>query len=314
MKSEIVNKHDAMFKEVFSQKRIAKDFIENNIPREALDIIDMDTLELQKDTFINDELKESFSDLIYRVNINSTESYICFLLEHKSYKDKMAIFQIHKYILESWMQIVQKQNKKDLPIILPMLIYHGKDKWDLKTDLRYMISGFYELPEYFKERVPVFKYDLYNIGKYEADDFERFESLTSMMLKAFKYAFEKDPKVMIRSFLLSVDEVKDEETSETLAYYVQLYLRYIEQINPDITEKDIEAEIINLDGKGAVTMGMLEKREEKGLQKGLELGKQEAAMKIAENLIRDDSEVSLIVKVTGLSQEEVEKLKEKLNN
>lgn len=159
---------------------------------------------------------------------------------------------------------------------------------------------------------------MYNIGKYQDDDFERFESLTSMMLKAFKYAFEKDPKVMIRSFLLSVDEVKDEETSETLVYYVQLYLRYMEQLNPDITEEDIEAEIINLDGKGAVTMGMFEKREEKGIHKGLqigiELGKGEAAMKFAENLLRDGSEVSFIVKMTGLSKEEVEQLKEKLNN
>ncbi|MSU01152.1 Rpn family recombination-promoting nuclease/putative transposase [Tissierella pigra] len=40
MKSEIANKHDATFKEVFSQKRIAKNFIENNISKEALDIID----------------------------------------------------------------------------------------------------------------------------------------------------------------------------------------------------------------------------------------------------------------------------------
>lgn len=54
MKNEIVNKHDATFREVFSQKRIAKSFIENNIPKKALiDAIDMKSLELRKDTFIN---------------------------------------------------------------------------------------------------------------------------------------------------------------------------------------------------------------------------------------------------------------------
>lgn len=53
MKNEIVNKHDAAFREVFSQKRIAKSFIENNIPKKALDAIDMKSLELRKDTFIN---------------------------------------------------------------------------------------------------------------------------------------------------------------------------------------------------------------------------------------------------------------------
>ena len=64
MENEIANKHDATFKEIFSQKRIAKDFIENNIPKEALDIIDMESLELQKETFINKELDGNFSDLI----------------------------------------------------------------------------------------------------------------------------------------------------------------------------------------------------------------------------------------------------------
>jgi len=88
----------------------------------------METLKLQKDTFINKELQENFSDIIYRVKFNNRDAYICFLFEHKSYKDKMTIFQVNKYILESWMTIVQKENKDELPIIIPMVIYHEKEK------------------------------------------------------------------------------------------------------------------------------------------------------------------------------------------
>ncbi|WP_159446295.1 Rpn family recombination-promoting nuclease/putative transposase [Desulfonispora thiosulfatigenes] len=36
------------FKEVFSQKQIAEDFIKSNIPKESLAVIDMGSLELQK--------------------------------------------------------------------------------------------------------------------------------------------------------------------------------------------------------------------------------------------------------------------------
>ncbi len=156
MENRITKKHDTTFKEVFSQKRIAKDFIENNIPKEALNIIDLESFELQKDSFISKELQENFSDLIYKVRINNRDAYICFLLEHKSYKDKLAIFQVQKYILEFWTSTIQKENKEELPIIIPMIIYHGKEKWNLKTDLRDMIPKFHELPEYFKQRVPVF--------------------------------------------------------------------------------------------------------------------------------------------------------------
>ncbi|MBU5426765.1 Rpn family recombination-promoting nuclease/putative transposase [Tissierella pigra] len=326
MKNEVVNKHDVTFKEVFSQKRIAKDFIENNIPKEALDIIDMESLELQKDTFINKELQENFSDLIYRVKINNKDAYISFLIEHKSYKDKLAIFQLNKYMLESWMTIIQKENKEELPIIIPMLIYHGKEKWNIRTDIRDMIPDFYQLPEYFKERVPVFKYDFFNIGEYKENDFQKLTRLTAMMLKAFKYSFEEDLEVVLENFLLALDEVQKEESLETIIYYGEIYLRYIELTNSDATEEDIKEEIRRLDGKGAVTMSILERREllgmekglQEGMQKGLLEGRQEGMQKrnieIAKNLLKEGVEIALVVKATGLSKSEVEELKEQLDN
>ncbi|MGF7184924.1 putative transposase YdaD [Desulfitispora alkaliphila] len=45
-------------------------------------------MEPQKDSFINEELQEVFSDMLFRVNINNREGYIYFLFEHKSYTSK----------------------------------------------------------------------------------------------------------------------------------------------------------------------------------------------------------------------------------
>ncbi len=98
MKNEITNIHDASFKEVFSQKRIAKDFIINNIPKEALAIVDIESLELQKDTFINKELRENFSDLIYKIKVNNKDAYISFLLEVTKLP-KNEVLKIQKEIL-----------------------------------------------------------------------------------------------------------------------------------------------------------------------------------------------------------------------
>ncbi|SMB88308.1 conserved hypothetical protein (putative transposase or invertase) [Desulfonispora thiosulfatigenes DSM 11270] len=266
------NKHDLTFKEVFSQKRIAEDFLKNNIPKEALAIINLESLELQKASSTNKELKEIFFDLIYKVQINNQEGYISFLLEHKSYKDKLTIFQVHKYILEFWTNIVKKEGKKELPIIIPIVIYHGQEKWNLKTDLREMIPGFHDLPEYFKERVPVFKHELINIKEYEENDFEKYTKLTAMMLKAFKYAFEENLEVVLRVFLLAIKEAEKEESLDTLIYYGEIYLKYIELTNSQLKEEDIREEIRKLDGKGDVTMGILEQIEERGIKKGIQKG------------------------------------------
>lgn len=316
MKNEIVNKHDAVFKEVFSQKRIAKDFIENNIPKEALDIIDTNSMELIKDTFINKELQGSFSDLIYEVKINNRDAYICFLLEHKSYRDKLTIFPLNKYILEAWTAVIQKENREELPIILPIVVYHGEKEWSIKTDLRDMIPEFYELPEYFKDRIPVFGYDLINMGKSGRIDFKKFNKLTALMLTAFRDAFEKDLKTVLREFLLAVEEAEKEEGEEAIRYYVEIYIRYIENIHRDLTEEDIEGEIEKLGGKGAVTMSILQKREEKGKQEGKREGKregrQEGIKEIAKNLLKEGIEIAFVAKTTGLSKSEVEKLKEEI--
>ncbi len=110
------------------------------------------------------------------------------------------------------------------------------------------------------------------------------------------------------------EEVKKEESIETLTYYGEIYLKYIEQTNHDITEERLKEEIKKLDGKGAITMSILQKREEKGMRRGMQKGRQEGVQKVAKNLLKEGVEIALVAKCTGFSESEVEKLKEELNN
>lgn len=67
---------DKFFKETFENITVAKDFINNYLSENIINIIHINTLEAQKDSFINEELKEEFSDLLLRININKTRIYI----------------------------------------------------------------------------------------------------------------------------------------------------------------------------------------------------------------------------------------------
>ena len=57
------NPHDKFFKETFGNTEIAKDFLNNYLPQNLINIIDIDTLEPQIVSFISQKLKESYSDL-----------------------------------------------------------------------------------------------------------------------------------------------------------------------------------------------------------------------------------------------------------
>lgn len=144
---KIQNPHDKFFKETFSRISIAKDFLNNYLPESIINIIDMDTVEPQKDSFINKELKESFSDMLFKININKKEGYLYFLFEHKSYPSKNISFQLLNYMIEIWKSRIDNEVESELPIIIPLVIYHGKENWNIKTTLGEMIKGYNDISE-----------------------------------------------------------------------------------------------------------------------------------------------------------------------
>ena len=70
-----------------------------------------------------------------------------------------------------------------------------------------------------------------------------------------------------------------------------------------IAKEFIENNIPN--GKGAITMSILQKREEIGRQEGMREGLEH----VAKNLLEEGMEIALVIKTTGLSRSQVEKLK-----
>ena len=73
--------HDKFFKKSISYKETAQGFLENYLPQNLLNKIDLTTLEIIKDSFTDDELEEYFSDTIYKADLEGKESYLCFLFE-----------------------------------------------------------------------------------------------------------------------------------------------------------------------------------------------------------------------------------------
>lgn len=204
-KSEVANPHDATFKKLFGKSEIAKDVIENNLPKEILNDLDMDTLEKLDGSFITEKLQETFSDIIYGVKINNRDAYIALLLEHKSYKDKLTIFQVSRYIIDLWSKVIE-DGKKELPIVIPIVVYHGRGRWNYKKDTRELIPDYDGLPEYIKQRLPVLRHDFINITGHNEKDIERYKPITRMIIRSFKHIFDDEDK-LIEAFLISIEEV-----------------------------------------------------------------------------------------------------------
>jgi len=62
----INNPHDVDFRESFTRREIAQDFLRWHLPAELLEFVDLDSLEISKDSDVSKELRASYSDLVYQ--------------------------------------------------------------------------------------------------------------------------------------------------------------------------------------------------------------------------------------------------------
>lgn len=264
---KVQNPHDKFFKETFSNTAVAKDFMTNYLPQSILNIVDINTLEPQKDSFINKDLQEAFSDLLFKTTINNREGYIYFLFEHKSYVSKNIMFQLLRYMIEIWEKKGKKENSNELPVIIPLVIYHGKEDWTLKFTLGEMIKGYAELPEDVKKYVPNYEYLLYDFSNY-TDEEIKGEAQLRIILSLFRDVFTKDSKTVKATALRAIEHLNELEDRQTGIEYFETLMKYLLNVGSRLTKEDIEDMIKKVETSypegSEVVMTLAEKFREEG--------------------------------------------------
>ncbi|SHH24519.1 conserved hypothetical protein (putative transposase or invertase), partial [Thermosyntropha lipolytica DSM 11003] len=95
-----INIHDRFFKKYLENPRIAGSFLSYILPEGIKKIADLSNLTSNKTGFIDEELKEAYSDLLFKTRLKSGEDlYIYFLIEHKSYFYEHTALQLLKYMV-----------------------------------------------------------------------------------------------------------------------------------------------------------------------------------------------------------------------
>ncbi len=110
---KIVNVHDKFIQETFTRDEIAKSFLKHYLPKSLLKQVDMSTLGIVKDSFIDKELQEHFSDILYTVRFLNTDLFIYLLIEHKSYTEQLVSLQILRYKVKIWTSIPKNTRKPE---------------------------------------------------------------------------------------------------------------------------------------------------------------------------------------------------------
>jgi len=151
--------HDPFFRSTFSEPALFRKWLVWFLPIFA-ELLDLDRLELQKDSLIDEKLKAHYNDLLYKIPIRGTDkSMVVFVLvEHKAGSERWTMLQILRYIVLIWMREIsavideKRMTGFVLPPVLPIIVYHGERPFTAPirlSELVYQLKGFEKhLPDF----------------------------------------------------------------------------------------------------------------------------------------------------------------------
>ena len=288
------NPHDKFFKESFGRKEVIESFIKEYLPKNIYEQLDLSSIEMLKDSWIDKELTEHFSDILYKVTIAEKTSFLYLLFEHKSYIDNLIAFQLLRNMVKIW-ENFRKQNKQSvkLPIIIPIIIYHGIDTWNVENSI---IPLFEQIPN-TKQYIPDFSSEIFDIS-HMPDDKIQGEVLLRVAFLAQKYIYSPQLFTKLHSIFVLLNELSSKNKATE---YLEVFLRYLfaavdSEKMPEL-KKELEKSIIN----GGSTMPTIA---EKWFQEGIEKGKIEDAEKMVSMGMSNDD----IKNITGLSIDKIEEI------
>ena len=313
MADSVNNPHDKFFKSLMNEIKIAKAILASLLSPQLLKLIDIDTLQHAKTSFVSDSLKETFSDVVFTVKLkNKVDVFITFLLEHKSYPDIFTPVQVLFYLASGY--YLQSKNNKKLQIIIPLVFYHGKEKWEYKS----LDELFEDVPENLKKYIPNYESIFIDLADMPDTQLESLEdALVSAVLMMQKYALRPEELLkklqLIYSKMYSVDRERN-YFEKIIVYSLQLVdkekiKKVLNELPPVIKNKVMSAyEALIEEGYQKGIEKGIKKGIRKGYKKGKEEGEYEKSIKVILNGHKAGVPINILALLTNLPEEEVKRI------
>ena len=210
-------KHEQLFRKALENPMVANELIEAHLPKDVLDIMDMSSLKPEKESFVEADLTNSVSDVLFSAKFNGNNGYIYLLLEHQSTQDRFMAFRLFKYMVNICDRYrLDNPKTQHLPLIYPLVIYNGVKKkynvprnlWDLFNDRilakefwtkDYQVVNLHEIPdEELKNRIWSGILEFFMKHIHERQLLKRWQEIAYLLAELTKVTIGYDYIKMIR--------------------------------------------------------------------------------------------------------------------
>ncbi|MGG6176839.1 Rpn family recombination-promoting nuclease/putative transposase [Pantoea allii] len=299
--------HDATFRQFLTQPEIARDFMELHLPAELRAVCDLSTLKLESGSFVEDDLRQYFSDVLYSLKTtHGDDGYVHVLIEHQSSPDKHMAFRLLRYAVAA-MQRHLEAGHKTLPLVIPVLFYTGK-----RSPYPYSTRWLDEFPDpVLASRLYGEAFPLVDVTIIPDEEIAEHRSMAALTLLQ-KHIHQRD-----------LAELVDKLVPVLLAGYLSSsqvisLIHYIVQAGETADAEALVRELAHRvpqhgDALMTIAQQLEQKGIEKGMEKGIQLGREEgrsegereATLKIARTMLQSGLDRETVMKMTGLNEDDL---------
>lgn len=231
--------HDKLFKALTDDPLVAGTLIRERLPADIVALLSDEPPQLVEGSFIDEELRGSQSDRLFRVRTaDGEDAFLYTLVEHKSAPDPGLPLQLPGYMLRIWQRHAGRDAAKlrALPAIIPLVVYHGARGWTVPTAFRDLIAAEDAVRRHHLD----FAYVLADLGRIDDERLSRMATSRAGLL-ALKYALQAtDPWPVLVAILEALPE-NDPLVRPLLVYILSVYegvdrpmlIRAIDQAKPE---------------------------------------------------------------------------------
>lgn len=297
MSKKRLSPHDRFTRAMMTNKKVSREFFELHLPENIKQKVDFSTLELQKDSFIDDELRLNIADLLYQVKIEDQDGYFYILLEHQSTSDKLMPYRLMKYMIGIMDHHLKKKQGSQLPFIYPVVLYTGDKPYRHSMDLFELFGDHKDLARETWTQ-PFHLVDLTQVKDQDLKPYIWFGTMALML----KHVHDADILPLFKSQIQILRKIEKEGDS---AYLYTILSYVVEAAEVSSQEEFFHAikQLESLNEEKVMTIAEQLRQE----------GKIEGKMEIAVNMLQEGVSLETISKFTHLSSLELEDLKKKIH-
>ena len=289
------------FRAAMEHQAVAIDFFNHHLPDNIKQALNIQSLKLIQQSYIDNDLQESISDLVFSCELADKRAYLTLLVEHQSTPDRMLAFRAHHYQFGLLHSYRRQYPDRLLPAVYTLVFYHGATSpYPYSLDL----LDCFDDPLGLMQEVLYHSLPLIDVNQLSDEQLKQQQWVGPMVL-ALKYIRAQDITPYALDILSSlVWHLEQTNTVELL----QLLIKYLLNVgNIDDIDAFIDKNTEQLsDPIRSEIMTAAEKLRDLGRQEGIEA--------VALAMLREGANSAFVSKVTDLPVATIERLRASLTH